>query len=251
VIWLVTPAHGREALTRIVLRQRVRMIQDLARDNRVKAACVVIACDPNLDTARDLGLDAIHQTNDQLGRRFNDGIEYALEHGATYIVPAGSDCWIHPDYLTRLHPNGPIRSSRAATIVREDGSAFAHVDVNYHGGLGSRIYPRRILQPMPRPADEHRRRGIDTSILTNLEHHHGRLTFQYDGAPLDLVDFKSTVTQLNTYGEVKRAFATEEHPDPWPILRAAYPRDLVNDMENLYAQLHNQNAPTRRQPAPV
>ena len=45
-----------------------------------------------------------------VGRKFNDGMEYAGTHGAQWIVPIGSDSWIDPAYFLdleshALHPH--------------------------------------------------------------------------------------------------------------------------------------------------
>lgn len=104
-IWFVTPAWQRYELSELCFDQRRHVIDSLAEQG-IAAKCVVIADDGNLDLARDRGFEVVAQDNQWLGRKFNDGMEYAFRNGASRVVPIGSDSWIDPAYfmpMTRRH----------------------------------------------------------------------------------------------------------------------------------------------------
>ena len=79
-LWFVMPAHGRLELARICLRQLRRTIDSLD-DNGIRASAVVVACDENLDTARELGFGWVERDNQFVSRRFNDGVQFACDPG--------------------------------------------------------------------------------------------------------------------------------------------------------------------------
>lgn len=233
MIWLITPAHGRHAISRVCFEQRRRMMDELAADG-LEVRCVVIADDENLDLAAERGFDTIEAPN-QLGRRYNDGISHAYERDATHIVPLGSDDWLHPDFLVGLPVFGdPIRTISQTVIVREDGRILAHLHVTYPGGCGFRCYPREIFDLVGRrPAEEGKHRSIDTSILRTVESRLGQLRWAPYDDPLGRVGFK-TAEQLNTYRNIVASFGLREDPDPWTALAEAYPEDLIAQAQDAY-----------------
>ena len=66
-LWFVMPAHGRLELAAICLRQLRRTIDSLD-DNGIRASAVVVACDENLDTARELGFGWVERDNQFVSR---------------------------------------------------------------------------------------------------------------------------------------------------------------------------------------
>lgn len=235
-VWIVSPAHGRERLAEVVYRQRGMLLEQLA-GRGVDARCVVVACDGNLELAAAAGLDTLTYPNGDLGGRVNAGFRYAGEHGAEFILMAGSDDWIHPDYLAAIDPSGDtVHTTRNAAVVREDGRLIAYLDVPYPGGEGLRVWPRRLLErcgfaPVPRG----KQRAIDTNVLAAVAATGGQPVFRYRrGGMHEIVDFK-TATNLNTYREVVGAFGVTEEPDPFGRLRRDYPGRLVDEMEEVYA----------------
>lgn len=235
-VWIVTPAHGRERLAEVVYRQRAMLLEDLA-GRGVDARCVVVACDENRQLAAAAGLDTLAHSNEDLAGRVNAGFRYAGEHGAEFILMAGSDDWIHPDYLHGIDPSGEtVHTTRNAAVVREDGRLIAYLDVPYTGGEGLRVWPRRLLErcgfePVPRG----KQRAIDTNVLAAVAATGGEPVFRYRrGGMHEIVDFK-TATNLNTYREVVGAFGVTEEPDPFNRLRRDYPGWLVDEVEAVYA----------------
>jgi hypothetical protein len=242
-LWFVVPAHGRERLTGICLRQ-LRRTCGLLTAEGVHATAVVIADDANLDTALELGFATVDRNNHYLARRFNDGIQLACDprynpQPADYVVPCGSDDWVdHRLFLDLPPPNMMVGFPRLA-VVREDGRELAVRDLNYPGGAGIRIYPRQVMEPVGyRPADEDRKRGCDTSILTHLRAHHGdNLRIQHRHLhDYQLVDWKSPREQLNGSTELRihRAVGTG---DPFELLADYYPADALAEMQEHYAML--------------
>src|SRR5688572_4958165 len=91
----VVPAYRRFDLTRACLRQLLRTCEALV-EMGYEADAVVIGDDENIDVANLLGFVTIRRENRPLGRKFNDGIEYAASPeflGADVVCPIGTDNW--------------------------------------------------------------------------------------------------------------------------------------------------------------
>ena len=77
----------------------------------------MIADDENLDTAAELGFATVRRDNRFLARKYNDGIQLALDPSvnprpADYAVPFGSDDWVDHRIFHRLPPG--MRCSASA-----------------------------------------------------------------------------------------------------------------------------------------
>jgi hypothetical protein len=201
----------------------------------------VVAEDENLDTARELGFGTIWRNNGYLSRKFNDGIQLALDpahnpHPADYVVPFGSDDWAdHRLFLDLPAPDTMVGFTRIA-VVREDGRELATRHLNYTGGCGIRIYPAALMRPLHyRPADEDRARACDTSILTNLQRHHtGNMRIEYGWLhPYQIVDWKSPSEQMNSY-DALTGYKAEQLVDPFEALAEYYPADALDAMRSHY-----------------
>lgn len=236
-LWFVVPAHGRHELTAICLRQ----LRDTCdRLDEIEATAVVISDDENLDTARSLGFGTIERNNQFLSRRFNDGIQLATDPGfnhrpADYVVPCGSDDWVHPSLFEELPSHKTMIGFQQMCFVREDGLEMTARSVAYQGGCGIRIYPRWLMEQVGyRPADEDRRRGCDTSTLHNLQANVPGMRVQHRASePWAIVDWKSPDEQVNAYGDLARHRALWTG-DPWVDLDAHYPLDLIAEMHSHY-----------------
>jgi hypothetical protein len=240
-LWFVVPVHGRHRLTRICLTQLGRTCEQLMNAG-IDATAVVIGDDENLEVAAGLGFATVERDNTYLARKFNDGIQLACDphhnpRPADYVVPCGSDDWVDHRLFLDLPPKDTMVGFLRLAVVREDGREIVSRTIATRGGTGIRIYPRQLLEPVYfRPADEDRKRGCDTSILTNLGHVHG------DGMKVvhrhlhdhQIVDWKSPVEQLNTY-ESLQVFGGSDAADPFEVLSETYPHDLLNEMREHYA----------------
>ena len=191
-LWFVMPAHGRAALTRICLTQLRHTCDQLAVFG-VDASAVVIADDENLDAAACLGFWGYEQDNAFLGRKFNDGYELAARQGVDYVVPLGSDDWIHPDLIAGADlPKGRIRCARRLVMVDEGGDWYMRLRIAYDGGIGMRIIPTELMQPLGyRPCGEDRKRAIDTHTLRGI-------TTAHPGSTDSSISTSSTTSRSST-----------------------------------------------------
>lgn len=220
MIFFVTPAWGRYELTAVCLEQRKLVIDHLATEG-LEAHCVVIADDENLDTARAIGFDTVEQNNDGLGRRFNDGMQYAGEHGAEWIVPIGSDSWIDPAYFLPLPHN--TRTSGMYAAVAADRMALLDVGGN---GAGPYMFHRSLLEGCGfRPAEDHLKRNIDSSTIRGI----GRpITWERrDLHSMQYIGFRG-VPHITRYEDLKNIWGVSEVHDPLTALSEHYPADLVS-----------------------
>jgi hypothetical protein len=220
ILYFVTPAWQRFALSAVCFDQRLEVIAALAKRG-IEAHCVVIADDENLELARARGFDTVERDNEWLGRKFNDGIEYAGTHGADWIVPIGSDSWIDPAYFVRI-PRRAARTSRKYAVVTADRIAELTVE---RGGAGPYILPAAALRRSGfRPSDDQLKRGVDGSTLQGL----GPVTWTYrDLHPLQYIGFRGT-PHLTTYDRLWQHWGVFESDDPWNQLAEHYSPALVD-----------------------
>jgi hypothetical protein len=236
-VFFVVPAHGRLEKTEVCLRQ-LRRTCDAAASQGIRASAVVVAADENLETAKALGFAAVRQQNRPLGRKWNDGYQYATRHGdADHVIPLGSDDWVDPIILTDLPEPHEIRCHRLSAVVSEDGERISPLRIWYDGGDGVRIFPREILRQLGwRPAEEHKDRAIDTSIFTRLlrlgSGHLPPLRY-FDASPFQIVDWKSQGNNLNTY-DACVAYRYEAERDVWETLEGRYPAESLDEMRKVY-----------------
>lgn len=218
-IWFVTPAWKRYGLSAVCFEQWSQVQATLA-ERGVDLRVVVIADDDNIELAQAFGFDTIEQDNRWLGRKFNDGIEYAAAQGAEWIVPIGSDTWISPDYLAPLPQAGNVRGSRVCCVVTPERLAELRVG---RFGVGPFMFHRSLLAPTYRPAGEHLHRGIDGSTLRGL----GEINWERrDISPYQHIGFRGT-PHLTPYKGLWRAWGVRQYDDPWARLADHYPAALI------------------------
>ena len=238
-LWFVVPAHGREQLTKVCLRQLARTC-DALRDFEIEASAVVVADDGNLDAADEVGFATVRRDNEQLGRRFNDGYQLACDpdynpRPVEYVVPCGSDDWVDPQIFARLPPPDTIGVFHRLAMVDETRTRLAQLHITYRGGAGVRVIPAGLLARVGyRPAEEDRKRAVDTSTVVRLTRLTGKLPkmVALDVHPLQIVDWKSPSAQLNSY-ESLRGYCREETTDPFESLAAHYPAEALEEMQAL------------------
>ena len=313
-IWFIVPAAGRVALAEICLRQLRRTCDALTAEG-IHATAVVVADDENLATARHLGFGTVERDNRFLSRKFNDGIQYALDPdlqsppsgvgcyevigrrayqgfstGETfvmrldrnaearaiarrnirlvgrgvltyprdavtppdgwdgqpvdYICPFGSDDFADHRLFLSLPGPGEVRGFRLAAFVNEDATQIVSRSIDYTGGVGIRIYPREVLRLLDyRPADEHRERGCDTSILVNVARAAGGPEFlrvRYgDLHEWQIVDWKTRGEQLTPYEAITaRHRRGTQHPDPFRVLSGLFPDEALREMRHHYQTIN-------------
>lgn len=227
-LWFVTPAWQRYELAVVCLEQRRRVIEELA-ERGVEAYQVVIADDDNLDIARGYGFDTIERDNDGLGRRVNDGYEYAAAKGATWLVFIGSDSWIDPAYLAPLPdvPADVVRSSPAYCAVTPDTLALLRV-THPTNPAGPHLFHRDLLARVGfRPVADELMRHIDSRTNRALAPFEWELR---DVHPLQYIGFRAP-PMITTYDSLWRKWGVVEYADPWPLLAEHYPADLVEAVQ--------------------
>jgi len=220
MIYFVTPAYQRFALTAVCLEQRRQVIEHLAAQG-VEARCVVVADDENLDIAKGLGFDTVEQNNDWLGRKFNDGMQYAGEHGADWIVPIGSDSWIDPAYFLPL-PSKPVaRTSIRYAVVEPQRMATLKVR---RRGAGPYMLHRDLLKRSGfRPAIDELRKGIDGSTILGI----GPMRWeQRDLHSMQYIGFRG-IPHLTKYADLWRKWGAGQFNNPWELLAQHYDPALV------------------------
>jgi hypothetical protein len=220
-LWFVTPAFGRYDLSAVCFDQRARVIEALA-DKGIAARCVVVADDENIDLARERGFDVVEQDNEWLGRKFNDGIEYAAKNGASRVIPIGSDSWIDPAYFDPLPPRSTTMTASNYCVVT--ASRLAELNISDKKGVGPYVFPRHVLRPTFRPAKDEIHHGVDSATIKGIRI---RLNWRrHDVHPFQYVGFRGE-PHLTPYQTLVDVWGVREHLDPWAILARYYPLDLV------------------------
>jgi hypothetical protein len=219
LIYFVTPAYRRYELSEVCFEQRKRVIDHL-NSQGIEAHCVVIADDENIDIALSAGFEIVEQNNEWLGRRFNDGIEYAARNGATWIVPIGSDSWIDPAYLLPL----PAQSRTSGNYAVVTGDRMGVLEVGERNPAGPHMIHRSTLPESLRPARDELNRYVDSSTLAGLQ---GVEWESRKVHPLQYIGFRGQ-PHLTPYDRLWRAWGVRESTDPWTELAAVYPTDLVD-----------------------
>jgi hypothetical protein len=222
LVYFVTPAWKRLALSQVCLEQR-KLVIDWLAERGVVARCVVIADDENLDIARGLGFDVVERDNAWLGRKFNDGIEFAGRHGAEWVVPIGSDSWIDPRYFLPLPRAGQLRTSPLYAAV-ELGRGVA-LEVRDSKGAGPYMLPRILLARAGfRPAKDRLQRGVDASTIRGIGRPMNWRRVRLH--PFQYVGFRGK-PHITSYDALRDRWGVADHADPWPILAEHFPVDLV------------------------
>lgn len=254
MLWLVTPVHGRHALTRVVFEQRARMLDELAGLGVPARQLVVGYRDANVDAALEFGFDVLVRPN-TLGRRVNDGFEWACrEGGATHVAYCGSDDWHLADYFATLPAPGTAKTCAVQAFVPPAGDRLVVMRSLNPAGGAPWILSRELIEPCGyRPADDNAPHGVDGSIADGIwapieartkgGNHERRLAkkrafvFDAEAHELRMVDFKAGGEQLTPFEAVVgfRQRRIRDSRQPWDVLAGAYPADLVARMEKFYA----------------
>lgn len=213
---------------------------------------MIVADDDNLDIAAEFGFETVEQSNEHLGRKFNDGIERAFSEGADVVVLIGSDDWLHVSAFDRMpadycEPRWPsddepvvVMSSGPEVVA---GTEIALVDLvdgrlrrcrsrGRYGTIPWLINRKALERCGGRPLPDHQGKGIDGRLAVGLNR--PRFVF-HDPHPLARVDFKSD-TNLNSFDVISGAIGYGDvETDPWPLLAELYPEPLVGMAREVFA----------------
>jgi hypothetical protein len=234
-VWFVSPAHGRLGVTALALAQRRHLIDELA-DRGIDGYGVVVADDENLELAAEYGFEGWRIGNEYLGRRFNAGISFACREGADFVVHIGSDDWMHVDCFARLPAPDTILSGRAITVADLEAGKMRRCHVPGRHGVIPWVIPRALLEASSfAPVKPEKRRGIDGSLVRGLGSQ-PRWLF-HDPHPFARIDWK-TSANITPYALLSRNLGRgPELQAPWRQLEEFYPRDLVEQANDLHHQL--------------
>lgn len=227
-LWFATPAWRRFETVAICLEQRNRVIDVLA-EHGIEGHQVVVADDENLDIARGLGCSVVERDNEMLGRRFNDGIEYAGRQGADWIVQINSDSWIDPAFFLPLTEPEETLTSEAYCMVTSDRLYELRVSpLDLDQAAGPYVFHRSLLEPCGFRPSEDETIMTDTSIVEGIRHHRPINWKTRTLHPFQYVGFRypPVITPLAWLLE---NWLVAEH-DPWTTLAEHYPVDLVERM---------------------
>lgn len=236
----VIPAYGREEMTGICMRQLARTCDALAIQE-IDASAVLIGEEEWIESlAGELGFAFISASNAPLGRKWNDGYEYACrELAADYVVPFGSDDAIDWRLVAKLPPEGAVGASRLCALLSPDGLRLRPLEIKYPGGDGIRIFTREFLSMLGfRPANDGRDRAIDTSIVVHCLQKTGRPPrFVYrDLHQLQILGVKSSYgreEQLNGYDECSD-HGIQEFDNALALVGEHYPAEFVGELKAFY-----------------
>lgn len=226
-VWFVTPAWQRYAISDLCFAQR-RWTMDRLAAVGIESECVVVADDHNLVLARAHGFQTLERDNAWLGRRFNDGIEYAASQGATWIVPIGSDSWIAPAYIDPLPDESLTRTSTLYALLARTKLAELQIPGD---GVGPYMIHRDRLPRSKRPSVDGLASGVDNSTLAGLRDVRWEVR---DLHPLQYVALRAAnAPQLHSYRTLYRRFGVREHRAGWDRLTSIYPPELVKATRRL------------------
>lgn len=234
-----TPAYRRLELSRICFEQH-RRVHEQMRAWGHESQTIVIADDENLEIAREMGFLTIERPNYELGRKFNDGYEYAWMEGYDFTLPFGSDSWIDPELFRILVETGQRLSNRLIAsvnygVLHRHGKRWTNITLDW--GVGNLI-PTWVLAALSgRPCDEEARRYCDTSTRKNIQAATGAKVRTIALHPNDLIGFQSDI-QVTPYPRYLRVANMKERIgdtasllDP---LKKHYDADLIERIVELY-----------------
>tara|TARA_Y100000310_G_C20628940_1_gene787526 strand:+ start:676 stop:1440 length:765 start_codon:yes stop_codon:yes gene_type:complete len=242
-IWIVIPAWRRYGVSSFVFEE-LRWMADVLLKRKIKISIVVIADDENLNIAKKYGFHTVVQNNKYLGKKFNDGYEYAFKNGADAVIPSGSDSWIHPNFFLTSKCNtwkdkGYVLVSTQRALINESGEKFAIARDDVKGRGYNKgvlwVYPRSIMKKCKfRPCVDTAKSSCDRHTIEGITKASGKITFiEHNHMFQQTVGFKNKHVQLWPYSVAKKGIL-RELSDPWGRLESKYPKGLVNNAKSFY-----------------
>lgn len=233
LLFFVTPAFQRYELSEICFAERKWAIEQLAA-NGIEARSVIVADDENLDIARENGFDTVESINDWLGKRFNDGYQYAAEQGATHVFPIGSDSWVDPKFIYgKLHDNLDVVASRYYARVDRLGIRRKVMWVPVLQGVSYVMPTKALAGKNYRPCADRIRRGCDGSTWQTISRVEGVQMVWSEVHDLETIAFESNVN-ISTYEGLGTRWGISETDQPFSGLIAHYPHKLVDQIGRYY-----------------
>jgi len=176
--------------------------------------------------------DMIFSGNDKLGKKINDGIEYAARFNYDYILNFGSDDLIHPGlidkYLPFIKANVPLMGISSLYFLKknEDPVFFFYYNSPHVIGAGRMIHRSAIQSVVSKFGglyDPDICRGMDTHSARRLrECGYGQQVI-YRGEFPYIVDIKSEVN-INSFDSITQPKNNDRYrQSKMSVLESAYP----------------------------
>lgn len=236
-VLLVTPVYERFALTEILLRHRLETFSQ-ADVMGVQCDCIVIGDDANCTLAEDLGFFAIEAPN-VLGRKYNDGHEFAVTEGYDFSFHCNSDQVFDSVLLKAIadSPDDQMVKTHWMMAVHESGRKC----ISYRNRRWAmQAFPVPLLANNPRPCRETATSMCDTEAHQGVAKANPTATEHFvDVGPGETIQFESDMQMhpwdLHKYrgqGEMAELDAV-----PWNAIDQVYGENLVNEMQGFYGLL--------------
>jgi len=240
--WIVTPCWKRPEITEFIFREF------LWAKNQTKSYLnlniVAVGEGPNLKIAKKYRFHTVNRDNKFLGRKFNDGYEYAFRHGANLAIPIGSDSWVHPDIFIHTskvwRDNGSIFYSTKHAMISETGLTLGLITSpprnNEYNKCALLFYPRSLMAACNfRPCNEKQKKSCDRSTIENILRRRKDAKFvkNADVNDLQYLAFKNKEVQIWKYKDYKAQFR-KQHANPWQIIQKHYPGELTKYARSYY-----------------
>lgn len=234
-VCFITPAYQRYNLSRICLEQR-RDACDKLKELGIHADCVVVADDENLEIAKSFGFHTIDTPNDYLGRKFNEGHEFACKSGYTHVIPAGSDMFIDPNVISSFDQENKFTTTVFYAIMNQDGNKFIKFRLDW-GIL--QIIPVSMLSHVDsRPCIDTIAVGCDTYTRKRTAQKLREPILRLIGHSLECISFQSAENQITRFQKFEELPETVVMTGPtgWLLepLKTYYPESLVEKARNYY-----------------
>lgn len=229
-VWIVTPSWRRYALSAITMRQHRQALINIGED---PDNVLIVADDFNVDLARSLGVGYLHCKNHKLGRKFNDGVQYAVDVcDATHVVPVGSDSFVDLSFIAEETRDYVVTVSQNYAVVRSDGKERMHLQMN----ATTYALPAAAIKGVRDICDPTIERGCDTSMLNNAISLPEIDIVYSESHPLETVGFQSRGNQVSDYDAYYEMWGVAKTDDPFDAnLYHYYPRHLVDAVKDVYA----------------
>lgn len=163
--------------------------------------------------------DKIYSSNKQLGKKLNDGIEYASRFNYDYIMNMGSDDLIHPGlidkYLPFIKANVPVMGVSSLYFLKknEDPVFFFYYNTPHVIGAGRMIHRSAIQSVISKYGalyDPDICRGMDTHSAKRLKDCGYGQQVVYRGKFPYIVDIKSEVN-INSFDQIIQPKNTDRY----------------------------------------
>lgn len=238
-VFIVTPAWNRYDVSKIVFSNfyEIKNILKPKMDLRV----VVIADDLNLKIAKKFGFDTVATKNDFLGRKFNDGYEFAFKNGADIAIPVGSDSLITHEIISSsvsLSGENNIVFSSMHSVIREDGKSIGAIKTASSSGNMNKgalwLYRRDMMKKAGlRPCADNIGSGCDRSTISGLLKKSKAKFVLNDIDFYQHVGIKSKNLQICKYSDYTSQFVNQK-TNLYEILEKSFSKKIVSAVKSHY-----------------